>query len=218
MARFAVCKRPLVAACCLLVATALARAQVIEPDRGGEGTTEFALFLATANLDVGEAEVDFLFGRAEGDLEGTIAGVGVSKSISSSWTGRIAYFGYFQEDIERPDPQDDRLRVEATWSGEVLGRPVSQRLRVERRFRDVEDETRFRPETTIDLPAIGPAAPYVSVEPFLSDQDGFEQVLLEAGATLPIGERLALRPAYAYGIGSGQPDTSLFLVLLQLKR
>lgn len=197
-------------------ATSAARAQVVEPEAGSDSVTEFAVAGLTADTDLGGARVDLLLARVEGELQGSLAGLGVSRSLSEAWTVRLAYFGFYQEDVDRPDPRDDRLRVEATWSGTLFGLPITERIRVERRFRDVEDETRLRPETTIHLPALGPFGPYVAAEPFLSDQDGFEQVLLRAGATVPMSDLATVRASYAYGVGSGQPDSSVLLFLLQL--
>ena len=203
----------LVALGCCFVRVAAAQEDVIVAE---DETTEYALIAATAawTLD-GRVGAYALGARLTGDVEANAFAVGLSYDLTEDAFIRVGYLGVFDETTPaRPSPRDDRARAELYWTRQVGSVTLQHRSRVEHRFRDVADQTRYRPRLRATFGG-GRVAPFVSAEAFYAFQDDdLQLVLLEGGAFVRLSERVSVSGSILYGTAQREGRTRIGLIAL----
>ena len=107
-----------------------------------------------------------------GDLDPQLALARLRYTVNDMWGLGLGYFGLWQDGTaERPDPQDQRIRLEAYLSIPLGSKWLaSHRSRAEHRFRDVENGWRYRPnfrlQRSLQIAEDRSVNPFVFIEPF----------------------------------------------------
>ncbi|MEM6559128.1 MAG: DUF2490 domain-containing protein [Myxococcota bacterium] len=158
-------------------------------------TTDYAIIGVAGDVSLTDTlRVDAATLGLIGDLDGSVQTLGVRYAFSNATTVRLAYFRVFEPDLPgRPDPRDHRIRLELTHALDWGAIRLSHRSRLEHRFRDLDDQTRYRPQLRVTYTLFAALQPFVSAEPFflLNDLDT-QLVILDVGALTPIHEHIAL--------------------------
>ena len=196
----------------------------VVPDPGAGSGTEFVAIGGILTTEIEGPVTLYVQGvRVEGDLEGWAVGGGLQFDLESAGRLRVGYFGlHLDGSAERPDPQDDRFRVEYQIGRnvDVLDVPVQllHRSRFEYRFRDIDDQFRWRPELRATFRPGKTVSPFFSVEPFLDVTDGeYQQTALEAGLAIRLSDSVVFRPSWTYSAVPGRPDNGFGLLLLGVR-
>ena len=159
---------------------------------GNRGSRDYLILVGTFTSDIGDSDFGLygIGGAVVGDVDAGVFSLGVSYDVSDSTSLRVGYLGLYSKATDtRPDPQDDRARVEVYWTGEVGDFSLQHRSRFEHRFRDIRDQTRYRPRIRATYRSDRTVSPFVSAELFYAFQDDDVQLLLgQAGLNIDLGD------------------------------
>ena len=198
---------------------------VTEPD-DDDSSTDYAILVGTFTADFSGSDFGLygLAGGLAGDVEAGVAALGLTYDPGLAAFGgnaflRAGYIGIYNESTTlRPDPQDDRARFELHWSRAFGDVTVQHRSRLEHRFRDVSDQTRYRPRLRALLDTDGALTPFVSAELFYAFQGDDVQLLLgEAGLSLRLNERWSVSGSYLTNVAFADSATNIGLVALSTR-
>ncbi|MEO0591962.1 MAG: DUF2490 domain-containing protein [Myxococcota bacterium] len=195
--------------------TALAQ-EVLIP---AASTNDFSIIGLSASLALNETvDVNAATLSLIGDLEGSVLSAGGRYRLTDSIGVGTSYFGVFEAStFERSNPRDHRIRIDFDGRVDLGVLLLSHRSRFEYRFRDVDDQTRYRPQLRATLNAYLHVQPFFSVEPFfvLDDLDT-QLVLLEPGIRASATSQVALLVSYIRGVVLDGAEQNIVLAQLAL--
>ncbi len=198
-------------------ASTAAAQEIVDPGIIDDAATNYAIVGFSGRTDISD---DFhLYGFAVGlvgDIDGAAVSFGIGRNIAPNTFIRAGYFGaFFDETVERPSPRDQRARLELHWSHTFGDFRISHRSRLEHRFLEFGQQTRYRPELALSVRATQSIEPFVSVEPFYVLQDtDLATVLTQVGSQVDLTEKMGLRVSYARGFNSDAPDLNIGLATM----
>ena len=210
----------------------LAAAQEADPvifeseDGSDGGSTDYGILVGTFTADLGGSDFGLygLAGALVGDVEGGLASLGVTydpdvKVLGGNAFVRVGYLGVYDESTpSRPDPQDDRARLELHWNRTFGDVTLQHRSRFEHRFRDIDDQTRYRPRLRAVLNNDRTVSPFVSAELFYAFQSEDVQLLLgEAGVRVALSDRWSLSGSYLTNVAFDDSKTNIGLLALSTR-
>ncbi|MEO0460136.1 MAG: DUF2490 domain-containing protein [Myxococcota bacterium] len=195
--------------------TALAQ-EVLIP---AASTNDFSIIGLSASLALDETvELNAATLSLIGDLEGSVLSAGGRYRLTDSVGVGTSYFGVFEAStFGRANPRDHRIRIDVDGRVDLGFILLSHRSRLEYRFRDIDDQTRYRPQLRATLNTHLPIRPFFSVEPFfVLDDFDTQLVLLEPGIRASATSQVALVVSYIRGVVLGGAEQNIIVAQLAL--
>lgn len=182
-------------------------------------TTDYAIIGVAGDASLMDSvRVDAATLGLIGDLDGSVQTLGVRYAFSNATAVRLAYFGVFEPDLPgRANPRDHRIRLELTHALDLDAMRLSHRSRIEHRFRDLDDQTRYRPQLRVTYTYLSAIQPFASAELFvLLNELDTQLVILDVGVLTPINEHVAFVMSYLRGAVIDAPDLNIALAQIAL--
>jgi len=196
-------------------------AQVEPLDRDDARDAAFFGLSVTAPLD-DKTHIFGFGGRRVGELDFTIAQLGLRRQVNENFAVSAGYFGLFQPSTpNRPNPKDDRFVIDGEYAVNSFGFRVFHRSQFEYRVRDVENGWRYRPAFGVSRPVQAGSVsvtPFASIEPFYDfNEDRFTVVLSRVGVDIPLSPKITLEPLYIHATVFDAPDLNFYSLLVKYK-
>jgi len=192
---------------------------IVEADE----TLDAALLGATVSAPITkQVDVFALGGYRVGQFDFGFATAGVKYNPNKNISFGAAYFGLFLEDSpNRPNPRDNRLRLDAEVRRTFGKITLQHRSRFEYRTSDVGDGWRWRPElrasTKFNLRGRD-ISPFVLVEPTYEFRTNeVAAVLTHFGAATPLGNGFVIEPSFLRAAIRDGADLNFYTIFLKYR-
>jgi len=189
----------------------------------GDETLHAALLGVTISAPIAEQfDVFALGGYRVGEFNFGFATAGVKYNPNRNLSFAAAYLGlYLESSSNRPNPRDNRLRLDTEIRYTFGKVNLQHRQRFEYQASDTGNSWRWRPEiqasTTFKVGGRN-ISPFALIEPIYDLQSNtVTTVLTRFGASIPMDEGFAIEPSFLRATVNGGIDLNFYTVFLKYR-